>query len=147
MITLTNLTARIFVIFLGYFLAVSAAVAFLGFANILFIDPPLGGNNFLGLLGIALISIFYSYITLPYTFLPALLIVALGEVFSRRDKLFYILSAITMNLILYAAYSDVGKQGDSIIAIFARILSCGFIGGLTYWMIAGRWTNIPSQRE
>ena len=147
MITITNLTARIFVILTGYFLAVSAAVGSLGFINVIFINPSMGGNNILGLLGIALISVFYSYVTWQYTILPALLIVVLGEFFSRRDKLFYILAAITMNLFLYAAYSDSGNQGGSIIAILAKILFSGFIGGLTYWMIAGRWTNIPSQRE
>lgn len=145
MITLTNLTARIFVVFLGYFLAISSSVAFLGITNTLFIEKIVIGLP--EILGILLISMFYSFVTLPYTILPALLVVALGEAFSRRDKLFYILAAITMNLFIYAAYTDLEKQSGSIIGTLATISISGFLGGLTYWFIAGRWTNIPSQRE
>lgn len=74
-------------------------------------------------------------------FFPALVAIVLGEAFSWRSALYYL-----------AVGGAVGLIADQIANVYGRfdlaerqtviLLAAGFVGGFTYWLIAGRLAGI-----
>lgn len=106
-----------------------------------------------GVLGyiIAFGAIFLSF----FAFLPALIVIVLGESFGVRTALYYALAGAGI-----AALTYLGSSGWNTLALtvdgFARreleiMTGAGIVAGFVYWAIAGRsagvWREPPQGRE
>lgn len=82
-----------------------------------------------------------------FAFWPALALIALGEYFNKRDSLFYSLGGLAIGIILFfAGFQSDLKNGDETV-IMMSIAAAGIIGGFVYWLVAGRWTNVPLSKN
>jgi len=74
------------------------------------------------------------------TFIPALLIVIVGEIARIRSWVYYVaggglaLAAIP----LLARYGQYGAGSGPEVGVWQVLATAGFAGGLVYWLIAGR---------
>lgn len=71
------------------------------------------------------------------TFLPALLAIVLGEVFSWRS-IFYWLAAGGVIGVLASEITKAYGGFDFTVHLLPIYLAGGFVGGFVYWLIAGR---------
>lgn len=135
---------RIFVVFIGFFLAMMAVVVLL---------TILGGQIFADVINqrygdllnddLATIAGFLSFIVGLYpalTVLPGVLVIVIGEIGHIRSLLYYLISgglAVVAIPLIYVAMADtsVTLPSQTLLAVFA---TSGFAGGLVYWLIAGR---------
>lgn len=72
-------------------------------------------------------------------FLPAMAAILIGEFSGRRGWLFYALAGAAVALLLSAAAwqrADDAAWLDP--ALIPLLLCCGIVGGLAYWLVAGR---------
>lgn len=68
--------------------------------------------------------------------LPALLVVVYGEVARRRGLLYYVVGGGLAAVVLPVLASPVGTSFNS--EALAGFATAGFVGGLVYWLLAGR---------
>ena len=75
------------------------------------------------------------------SFLPALLAIVLAEGFGWRSLLYYLLVGGTIGLLADQSYDIFGwiDLADQQLVI---MLAAGFLGGFTYWLIAGRLAGL-----
>jgi len=84
------------------------------------------------------IVFFASLVTPALTALPALVLAVIGEVFSIRSFLYYVVAgglALAAIPLLAASGGSTTAPSADYMTIFA---SAGFAGGAVYWLIAGR---------
>ncbi len=74
------------------------------------------------------------------TIVPALLLVIIGEVTRIRSSIYYILGggAALSALPLLARAGSLGRDLSQIGLIWQVFATAGFVGGLIYWLVAGR---------
>jgi len=89
-----------------------------------------------------LVDMGLGFITLAAaaSFLPALLIVAVGEISRIRSVLYYVLGG-GVALALMPVLSRLGgaeSAGTMPARVWTVMATAGFAGGLVYWLVAGR---------
>ena len=86
-----------------------------------------------------------------FAFIPSLPVILIAEVSGRRDWLFYALGGIfvavaVLNLFWLRSGEGLGEEpaggtvlGDTRFA--AVMIGSGIVGGIAYWLVAGRWAG------
>ncbi|WP_022710206.1 hypothetical protein [Pseudochrobactrum sp. AO18b] len=146
-----QLIGRFTVIIFGYGCAVLAAGLFL---NIMLIStigmlPDIINDGFEYGFGAGLFvaTPFMAMIIGYLAFWPALAAIAIGEYFNKRDSLFYSLCGLAAGIILFVAgFRPDVKNADEAMMMMS-CAAAGIIGGFTYWLVAGRWSNLVSGKE
>ena len=144
--------ARFAVILIGYVAAALAASAFLhllvlGSAGF---SPDEAHAVVMGSLffSIPFTALFVGY----FAFLPSVAAILIGEVSGQRGWLFYALAGAAVGLavaVLFwqsALWPDSGYQADiepaySTSRFVGMIIGSGIVGGLAYWLCAGRFAG------
>lgn len=148
---------RLFVILAGYLAAALAASAFLH----LLILGRLGftADQMPGVVGgtivfsIPFIALFVAYFSL----MPAIVVLAIAEILSRRDWLTYAIGGALVGIAVVALYwqgslpnarelgiAEPQPEGGPALtspAFLALVVGGGIIGGLIYWLVAGRFAG------
>jgi hypothetical protein len=95
-------------------------------------DVPLGAVWDLLKMGRALFSV--------QTFLPALLLIIVGEVARIRQSMYYVLGggAALVAVPLIARLSDGSSVLGATATLWQVFATAGFAGGFFYWLLAGR---------
>lgn len=132
---------RFAAIILGYAVASLAASAFL---NIVFLgtagftaeEAPMVASGSL-IFTIPFVALFVAY----FAFIPSAFAILAGEIFAKRDWLFYalaggIVAAIVIGFIRGAA--EAGNEAVADPAFAFALIGGGMCGGLGYWLVAGR---------
>ena len=134
---------RFAVILFGYIVASLAASAFL---NVLFLaslgyapehaHPTATASLYFS---IPFVALFVAY----FAFMPAAIVILISEIFRRRDWLFYalaggIVAAVFLGFVHQNA--DINFDVTDPHAI-AAVIGCGMVGGIFYWLSAGRWAG------
>jgi hypothetical protein len=146
-----RIIGQLFLILIGYAAASLAASAFI---HLLFLGSAgfdaeearwvATGSIFVS---VPVVALFVSY----FAFLPAVIAIGVGEVTSARDWLFYAVAGALVGAAVVALFwlnSPTGLEevpetlpGDSLIGspfVLATLVGAGMIGGIAYWMVAGR---------
>ncbi|MER8748221.1 hypothetical protein NKH57_02915 [Mesorhizobium sp. M1050] len=140
---------RFAVILFGYAVASLAASAFL---NVLFLaslgytpehaHPTATASLYFS---IPFVALFVAYFAL----MPACVVILLAEILGRRDWLFYALAgAVVAGVFL----GMVDHSGDTTFAVtdisaIMAVIGGGMVGGIFYWLSAGRWAGSWWQEE
>lgn len=134
---------RFAVILFGYIVASLAASAFL---NVLFLaslgyapehaHPTATASLYFS---IPFVALFIAY----FAFMPAAIVILISEILSRRDWLFYalaggIVAAVFLGFVHQNADINFDVTGPRAIA---AVIGCGMVGGIFYWLSAGRWAG------
>ncbi|MER8658903.1 hypothetical protein [Mesorhizobium sp. M0847] len=134
---------RFAAILFGYVVASLAASAFL---NVLFLaslgyapehaHPTATASLYFS---IPFVALFVAY----FAFMPAAIVILISEILSRRDWLFYalaggIVAAVFLGFVHQNA--DINFDVTEPRAI-AAVIGCGMVGGIFYWLSAGRWAG------
>ncbi|UVK39707.1 hypothetical protein LHFGNBLO_001106 [Mesorhizobium sp. AR10] len=134
---------RFAVILIGYVVASLAASAFL---NIMFLaslgyapehaHPTATASLYFS---IPFVALFVAY----FAFMPAAIVIIVSEIFSRRDWLFYalagaVVAAVFLGFVHQTADANFDVTDTS--AVLA-VVGCGMVGGIFYWLSAGRWAG------
>lgn len=145
---------RLFVILVGYIVAVLAAGAFFnivmfGSAGYLAGTPAWAITASIAA-GIPFIALIVGY----YAFLPAAVIIGLTELLGRRDWLTYALGGGAASLLFIGyfrqpGYPEAGSASEPRFLddpqMIMLIIGSGLVGGIAYWMVAGNsagsWRN------
>jgi hypothetical protein len=134
---------RFAIILFGYVVAALAASAFL---NILVLahlgytpanpEPAATASLYFS---VPFVALFAAY----FAFIPAIVVILIAELLGRRDWLFYALAgAVVAGVFLAFVHQDADVNFD-VTEINARlaIVGSGMIGGIFYWLCAGRWAG------
>ncbi|MER8922032.1 hypothetical protein NKI46_23095 [Mesorhizobium sp. M0615] len=132
---------RFTVILFGYVVASLAASAFL---NVLFLasvgykpddaHPMMATALYFSIPFVALLVAYFAFI-------PAVVAILISEVLSRRDWLFYALAGgVVAAAFLGFVHQNVDVDVTKPHAI-AAVIGCGMVGGIFYWLSAGRWAG------
>lgn len=73
-----------------------------------------------------------------YSFLPAMVVVTIGEIFGNRDWLFYAVGGAGVAVAGVIIFWSGGGQSDNQTSMLALATTAGVCGGVTYWLVAGR---------
>ena len=134
---------RFAMILFGYTVASLAASAFL---NILFLaslgytpdhtHPTATASLYFS---IPFVALFVAY----FAFMPAVIVILTAEILGRRDWLYYalagaVVAAVFLGLVDHAQESTFAITDTS--AIMA-VIGGGMVGGIFYWLSAGRWAG------
>ncbi|TPK59884.1 MULTISPECIES: hypothetical protein [unclassified Mesorhizobium] len=134
---------RLAVILFGYAVAALAASAFL---NVLFLaslgytlahaEPAATASLYFS---IPFVALFAAY----FAFMPAALAILIAEILGRRDWLFYALAGAIVAAV-FLGFAD--QMGDTPFAVtepraMAAVIGGGMVGGIFYWLSAGRWAG------
>ena len=141
---------RFVVILIGYAVASLAASAFL---NIIFLaylgftpehaaQPATTASL---MFSIPFVSLFVAY----FAFMPACIVILVSEILGRRDWLFYALggalvAAVFLGLAHQSGDSDFVATDTHAIMV---VIGSGMVGGIFYWLSAGRWAGSWRQAE
>lgn len=140
---------RFTVILFGYAVASLAASAFL---NILFLaslgyapehaHPTATASLYFS---IPFVALFAAYFAL----MPASIVILLAEILGRRDWLFYALAGAVVAAVFLGL---VDHNGDTTFAVrdtsaIMAVIGSGMVGGIFYWLSAGRWAGSWWQGE
>jgi hypothetical protein len=134
---------RLAVILIGYAVASLAASTFL---NIMFLASlgyapehaqPAATASLL--FSVPFVALFVAY----FAFMPAAIVILVSEILSRRDWLFYalagaVVAAVFLGFVHQTADTNFGVTNTS--AVLA-VIGCGMVGGIFYWLSAGRWAG------
>lgn len=149
---------RLVLITIGYVVACLAASTFL---HILFLGAQgLGAHDFPStllptmILTIPFIALFIAW----FAALPAAVVVLAAEVFGRRDWLFYAIGGAAIGVVIVGMFwqgalpiaggpslSDAGVTLDPAILdpkFYGLMVGGGIVGGLAYWLVAGRFGRL-----
>lgn len=99
------------------------------------------GSELESVMGLLDQVLFMGGVAATLTVLPGLLVVIAGEAARIRSLLFYVVGggiafAVMPLLGQWASATTTGLPSSTLLAIFA---TAGFVAGLCYWLIAGRW--------
>jgi hypothetical protein len=133
--------ARFVLIFVAYVCASLAASAFIHLVSLRALgfkvyDTPEGLTGALAF-SIPFVALFVSY----FAFLPALPTILAAETFGWRGWLFYALAGGAIALVIIAFAMQASEPGDNPFSdarLSAAVVGGGIVGGLAYWLIAGR---------
>ena len=84
-------------------------------------------------------ALFVAY----FAFMPAAVVILISEILSRRDWLFYALSGAVVAAIFLGFVhqtADANFDVTDASAVLA-VIGCGMVGGIFYWLSAGRWAG------
>jgi hypothetical protein len=132
---------RFALIFVAYVCASLAASAFIHFASLRALgfdgyDTPQALTGALAF-SIPFVALFVSY----FAFLPSLPTILAAEAFGWRSWLFYALAGAAIALAIVAIAFQASEPGDNPFAdtrLSAAVIGSGIVGGLAYWLVAGR---------
>ena len=146
-----QLIGRFTVILFGYGCAVLAAGFLLNvllLATIGFLPDIINDGFEYGFgAGLFVATPFMAIIVGYLAFWPALLLIASGEYFNKRDSLFYSLGGMISGIVLFVAgFEPDVKNADEAVMLMS-IAAAGITGGFVYWLVSGRWTNMVSDKE
>lgn len=134
---------RFVVILIGYLVASLAASAFL---NVLFLaalglapdqaHPTATASLYFS---IPFVALFVAY----FAFMPAAVVILISEILGRRDWLFY---ALAGGIVAAAFLGFVHQNADANFDVtepraIAAVIGGGMVGGIFYWLSAGRWAG------
>ena len=134
---------RFAVILIGYIVASLAASAFL---NILFLaylgytpanpEPNATASLYFS---VPFVALFVAY----FAFMPATVAILVAEVLDRRDWLFYALAGAAVAGVFLGFAHENGDANFDVTDTNARlaVIGSGMIGGIFYWLSAGRWAG------
>jgi len=134
---------RFAVILVGYVVASLAASAFL---NILVLahlgytpanpEPAATASLYFS---VPFVALFVAY----FAFMPAAVVILIAELLGRRDWLFYALGGAVIALAFLGFVHRVGDANFDVTETNARlaVIGCGMVGGIFYWLSAGRWAG------
>lgn len=134
---------RFAVILIGYVVASLAASAFLNIMVLASLGytpehahPTATASLYFS---IPFVALFVAY----FAFMPAAIVIILSEIFSRRDWLFYalagaVVAAVFLGFVHRTADANFDVTDTS--AVLA-VVGCGMVGGIFYWLSAGRWAG------
>ena len=136
--------ARLAIILMGYAAASLGASAFfnvmmLGAAG-LDPDTPVWALGMSLAAGIPVVTLVVAY----FAFFPALVAIVVGEFLSVRDWLYYAIAGgfVGAGLVALLWYASTPQDyfGELEIdqRLFLTTVGCGMIGGMAYWLVAGR---------
>jgi hypothetical protein len=135
-----TLIVRCVRILAGYALATLAASAFIQFLAMGWVGFPHDMMPWQGdltmLVSVPVMALFIGY----FAFVPALAAIAAAELFDKRDWLFHALGGGGVGLVCMAfvmPYPDPEFLHADLV-LFATALGAGIVGGIAYWLIAGR---------
>lgn len=135
---------RLLVILFGYAVATLAASLFLNVLLLSALDvspgeTPVAAGSLL--FAVPVVALFVAY----FAFLPAILMVLLGELLGKRDWLFYALSgALVAAVVIGLANGSPGAGYDVAAdpAFLLAVIATGIFGGMAYWLVAGRGAGL-----
>jgi hypothetical protein len=134
---------RFAVILIGYVVASLAASAFLNIMVLASLGytpehahPTATASLYFS---IPFVALFVAY----FAFMPAAIVIIVSETFSRRDWLFYalagaVVAAVFLGFVHQTADANFDVTNTS--AVLA-VVGCGMVGGIFYWLSAGRWAG------
>jgi hypothetical protein len=136
--------ARFLIIVFGYALASLAASAFI---NVVF----LGSQGFTAeesvmmaagalAFSIPVVALVVAY----FAFIPAVTVILIAEILCRRDWLTYALSGGGIGLAVALFIRHAAEPGNAAVSdprALAALVAAGIVGGIVYWMTAGRWAG------
>ena len=134
---------RFAAILAGYVVASLAASAFL---NVLFLahlgytpanpEPTATASLYFS---VPFVALFVAY----FAFMPATVVILIGEVLNRRDWLFYALAGAVVAGIFLGFVHRTADINFDVTETNARlaVLGSGMVGGIFYWLFAGRWAG------
>jgi uncharacterized protein involved in response to NO len=133
--------ARFALILIAYVCASLAASAFLHLMSLgaLGLRPDEAPQFVMGSLvfSIPFVALFVAY----FAFLPALPAILVSEALGWRDWLRYALAGGVIALIIIAFFVHAAPSSGDAVAeprFWAAMLGGGMVGGITYWLVAGR---------
>jgi len=134
---------RFAVILIGYVVASLAASAFLNIMVLASLGyapehahPTATASLYFS---IPFVALFVAY----FAFMPAAIVIIVSEILSRRDWLFYalagaVVAAVFLGFVHRTADANFDVTDTS--AVLA-VVGCGMVGGIFYWLSAGRWAG------
>ncbi|TPK39179.1 hypothetical protein FJ492_22370 [Mesorhizobium sp. B2-5-4] len=134
---------RFAVILFGYTIASLAASAFL---NILFLaslgyapaqaHPAATASLYFS---IPFVALFVAY----FGFMPAAVVILIAEILGRRDWLFYALAGALVSGVFLGLVDNIRDSAFAVTETSAimAVLGGGMVGGIFYWLSAGRWAG------
>ncbi|WP_316858249.1 hypothetical protein [uncultured Cohaesibacter sp.] len=135
----SRLIARIFMVPIGFVLAIIAAGIFLSFA-IDYIEPAPGVDPTIHGFFMLYSSILITGIVGSLAFFPAIIGLIVAEIFSWRSIWFYLFFGLALSL--FATHPE-GETMDTLaFALDTRVMASGLIAGFVYWLVAGRGAGI-----
>ena len=146
-----QLIGRFTVIVFGYGCAVLAAGLLLNIlllATIGFLPDIINDGFEYGFGAGLLVATPFMAIIIGYlAFWPALILIAAGEYFNKRDSLFYCLGGMAAGIVLFVAGFEPDVNNTDEAMMLMSIAAAGITGGFTYWLVSGRWTNMVSGKK
>jgi hypothetical protein len=141
--------ARFALILLAYVCASLAASAFLHLMSLgaLGLQPDQTPQFIMGsaLFSIPFVALFVAY----FAFLPSLPAILVSEALGWRDWLRYAIAGALIALIIIAFFVRAAPSSGDAVAeprFWAAMLGGGMVGGITYWLVAGRLAGNWRQR-
>lgn len=134
---------RFAAILVGY---VVASLAASGFLNILFLahlgytpsnpEPTATASLYFS---VPFLALFVAY----FAFVPAVIVILIAEILGRRDWLFYALGGAVIAIVFLGFAHTVADADFDISDTNARLalVGAGMVGGIFYWLFAGRWAG------
>ncbi|TWG97912.1 hypothetical protein L598_000200000510 [Mesorhizobium sp. J18] len=139
---------RFFMIVFGFLAAILSASLFI---NLLVISAfrfdaeqlpdALAGGLYVG---VPLLAVFVGYLA----FWPAAAVIVALEIFARRDWLFHALGGGVVGLVVSGYFwLEPQENAFSDAALILALIAAGMVGGIAYWMVAGRSAGRWLQRS
>ncbi|KAA3451390.1 hypothetical protein C7I87_07310 [Mesorhizobium sp. SARCC-RB16n] len=134
---------RFAIILFGYAVASLAASAFL---NVLFLaslgyapvqaHPAATASLYFS---IPFVALFVAY----FGFMPAAVVILIAEILGRRDWLFYALAGAVVAGVFLGLVDNVRDSAFAVTetSTLMAVLGGGMVGGIFYWLSAGRWAG------
>ncbi|MET3579180.1 uncharacterized membrane-anchored protein YitT (DUF2179 family) [Mesorhizobium robiniae] len=131
---------RFAVILIGYGVASLAASAFL---NIMFLaslglmtDETQPAAQASLWFSVPFVALFVAY----FAFMPAAIAILVSEILGRRDWLFYALAGAAVAAVFLGFAFQTADANFEITdpRVAAAVIGCGMVGGIFYWLSAGR---------
>jgi hypothetical protein len=133
--------SRFAVIILGYAVAALAASAFLNVLMLAALGFIAGEASMAApeslVFSIPFVALFVSY----FAFVPSAFAILAGEIFSKRDWLFYALAGAVVAVILLGVVKTAAEPGSEAVTdinFMLAVIGSGMCGGIGYWLVAGR---------
>ncbi|CCV04375.1 conserved membrane hypothetical protein [Mesorhizobium metallidurans STM 2683] len=134
---------RFAVILIGYGVASLAASAFL---NIMFLaslglmtDETQPAAQASLWFSVPFVALFVAY----FAFMPAAIAIIVSEILGRRDWLFYALAGAAVAAVFLGFVHQTADANFEVTStsVMLAVIGCGMIGGIFYWLSAGRWAG------
>ncbi|MER8830810.1 hypothetical protein NKH73_23335 [Mesorhizobium sp. M0938] len=131
---------RFAVILIGYGVASLAASAFL---NIMFLaslglmtDETQPAAQASLWFSVPFVALFVAY----FAFMPATIAILVSEILGRRDWLFYALAGAAVAAVFLGFVRQTGDANFEVTntSVMLAVIGCGMVGGIFYWLSAGR---------